>query len=73
MVSIRVLETNGTPVSGKQVIAYRLGKWDFAITNKAGMFELPFIEPAETARVIIGGKSVYLGEMTVNTIYINRH
>lgn len=68
MVSFRVLQTNGTPVPGKQVIVRTLGRWDFGITGVDGLVHLP-LEPGENGRIIIGGQSVYLGDLGLDTLF----
>lgn len=70
MVTFRVLKTNGHPLSNQQVIVRTLGQWDFGITSRNGEVSLPLHHDV-IGRIIIGGKSVYLGQLGIGIIYVN--
>lgn len=68
MVTFRVLQTNGIPVPDKQVIVRILGQWHYGITGHNGQVSLPLC-PGLNGRIIIGGQSVYLGTLGLDTLF----
>ncbi len=70
MVMFKVMKTDGLPLSSQQVIVRTTGRYEYGITDHQGYVSLP-IDRAAEGKIIIGGKTVYLGDFELTILIIN--
>lgn len=67
MPTFRLLNSDGTPASLRQVIIKNPGFWDYAMSDIHGEVKLPnFVEFGD---VVVGGQTIYQGTLK-GTLYL---
>jgi hypothetical protein len=69
-VSFRVITRHGIPVRKQQVIVRVSGRFEYAITDATGLANFPF-STDQVGKVIILGRTRYLGGLEVQEIILN--
>lgn len=69
-VSFRVFTDSGKPVSGLQVIVRACGRFEYGLTDRTGLVQFP-LASQESGKVIILGRTRYLGDLGLQRIVLN--
>jgi hypothetical protein len=69
-VSFRVVTGTGKPLPGLQVLVRTCGRFEYALTNRAGIAQFP-LAPQLDGKVIIGGRTRYLGNLSLQQLILN--
>jgi len=67
MAFFRLLNSDGSPASSRQVIIKNPGIWDYGISDRNGQVNIP--HQYDSGTIVVGGQTIYMGSLS-GTIYL---